>query len=262
MYRIPDVSENSSLSPSIDEEFREEVRREKEHEKNLVEDMKNLSGYGKSVTRIKTSASRLKSTDVRSDLAKKIAAERNVPKGTTIIFSKLQEKLVRLEKEWMEARNSITASFSNTIEIPTMCESYLKPKNTQVNRSGNGIGNGNGKCSKNRADSVSNNRGWDGCNNDSSDKKVKSTSSSSASDYQGGVDGGGRGGGGGGEKGGGGVGSGGGGGVACTIRLHQVLGVRPPIAVKGGESIHAENEGENFNYTYRQLFIRCLNHVT
>lgn len=223
MYRIPDVTENTLLSPSIDEEFREEVRREKEHEKNLVEDMKNLSGYGKSVTRTKTSDSRLKSTDVRSDLAKRTVGERSVPKGTTIIFSRLQEKLVRLEKEWMEARKSITASFSNTIEVPNMCEPYLRSINTQAHRNGNGIGNGNGKCSRNRVDSIENNRGWDGCSSPAKSNHSASSSSASASvsasKYQGG-----------------------GGGVACTIRLHQVLGVRPPIAMKGGGS-NAENEG-------------------
>ena len=227
MYRIPDITENNLLSPSIDEEFREEVRREKEREKNLVEDMKNLSGYGKSVTRTKTSENRPKSTDVRSDKSRKIVGERNLPKGITIIFSKLQEKLVRLEKEWVEARNSITASFSNTIEVPNMCEQYLKPNNTQAHRNGNGIGNGNVKCSKNRVDSMNSNRGWDGCNS-----PEKSNQSASAFEYQGG------------GKGGRGGGGGGGVGVACSIRLHQVLGVRPPIALKGGGS-NAENEGEN-----------------
>jgi hypothetical protein len=239
VYRIPDVTENTLLSPSIDEEFREEVRREKEHEKNLVEDMKNLSGYGKSVTRTKSSENRLKSTDVRADMTKKIVVERSVPKGTTIIFSKLQEKLVRLEKEWMEARSSITASFSNTIEVPNMCEQYLKPNNTQAPRNGNGIGNGNVKCSKNRADSMNNNRGWDGCS--SPDKSNHSASSASSSayayEYKGGR--GGR----------GGAGGGGGRGVACTIRLHQLLGVRPHMALKGGGS-NAENEGENSNHIY------------
>ena len=237
MYRIPDVTENILLSPSIDEEFREEVRREKEHEKNLVEDMKNLSGYGKSVTRTKTSENRLKSTDVRADMARKIVGERTVPKGTTIIFSKLQEKLVRLVKEWMDARNSITASFSNTVEVPYMCESYLKPNNTQAHRNGNGIGNGNVKSSKNRADSMNNNRGWDGCN--SPDKSNHSASAfASAYEYRGG-------------------GGGGGGGVACTIRLHQVLGVRPPMALKGGGS-NAENEGENKNHIHHQLFLKYV----
>ena len=79
LYQIPDITENNLLSPSIDEEFREEVRREKEHEKKKIEDMKNLSGYGKSITssRTKTFENRLNSTDVRSEMAKKTVGDKN-----------------------------------------------------------------------------------------------------------------------------------------------------------------------------------------
>ena len=184
--------------------------------------MKNLSGYGKSVTssRTKTFENRLNSTDVRSEMAKKNVGDKNsVPKGPTIIFSKLLEKLVRLEKEWTEAKSSITVLFSNKIELPNMCESYLISNNTQGNRCGNG--NGNLKCSKNRIDSI-NNRGRDGGKNPGKNDFYDNLNQ--------------------------------GGSLACTIRLHQVLGVRPPIAMaaKGIEGGHGgftndENDGNNLN---------------
>lgn len=221
MYRIPDITENNLLSPSIDEEFREEVRREKEHEKKLIEDMKNLSGYGKSVTssRTKTFENRLNSTDVRSEIAKKNVVDRNsVPKGPTIIFSKLLEKLVRLEKEWIEAKSSITVLFSNKIELPNMCESFLRSNNTQLHKNRNGNGNGNG--SKNRTDSINNNSGRDGGKNPGKNDFNDNLNQ--------------------------------GGSLACTIRLHQVLGVRPPIVtvLKGIEGGHGGFTNDKIDGNY------------
>ena len=208
MYRIPDLTQSDLLSPSIDEEFQEEVRREKQIEKNKIEDMKNLSGYGKSITRTKTSESWPKNTDVRSEMAKKIAGERNcVQKGTTIIFGKLLEKLIKLEKEWMEARNSISAIFSNSVEIPKVCELYLSSKTLAYR-------NGNGKFSKTHADSMNNSSGLDGGKNPGKNNSFSNNQGVS---------------------------------LACTIRLNQVLGVRPPMALKGGQGgfIDEEYDGED-----------------
>lgn len=182
--------------------------------------MKNLSGYGKSITssRTKTFENRLNSTDVRSEMTKKIVGDRNsVPKGPTIIFGKLLEKLERLEKEWMEAKSSITILFSNKIELPNMCESYLR-SDTQVHKNRNGNGNG----SKNRIDPINSHRGRDSGKNPGKNGFYGNLNQGVS--------------------------------LACTIRLHQVLGVRPPIAtaLKGIEGGHGgftneENDGKYLN---------------
>jgi hypothetical protein len=166
--------------------------REKEAEKRAKEELNNFSGLGKSVYVTKKNEIRAKTAEriVEARIGTGVA-KGTPPKGATIIFCKLQEKLRRLEKEWMEARSSVTASFG-AVEIHSQCESYLPPQKVSERNSSRG-----------KESSFNNYRGWDGGGGDRSGTSQDTGSFSN---------------------------------LGYKIRMHQVLGVKPPLAVLAADS--------------------------
>ena len=166
--------------------------REKEAEKRAKEDLNNFSGLGKSVYVTKKN-------EIKAKTAERIVEARigtgvskgTPPKGTTIIFCKLQEKLRRLEKEWIEARSSVTASFG-AVDVHSQCESFLPPQKDTERNAGRG-----------KESTFHNSRGWDGGGGDKSGT-TQDTGSFSNLGYK--------------------------------IRMHQVLGVKPPLALLAADT--------------------------
>ena len=128
--------------------------------------------------------------------------------GSAIIFIKLQTKLKKLEKEWMDARKKVLNCFLDTINCHNKCNYYSnsdKESNKNRNKSKE---IGKGKLIRNLVNSTiessfNNDRGWDGDGRPKSGSREKERISVVENNLS----------------------------LSCKIRTHQILGVKAPLTL-------------------------------
>ena len=136
--------------------------------------------------------------------------------GSAIIFIKLQTKLKKLEKEWMDARKNVSNCFFDTINSHNKCDYYLNIDN-ELNRSKNKE-KGKSKPIKNQINTTiesdfNNDQVWDGIGRPKSGSMSRLKSGSREKEKNGisivenNLS------------------------LSCKIRTHQILGVKAPLTL-------------------------------
>ena len=178
------------------------MKREKDAERRTKEELNNFSGIGKSVYNTKKNEIRVKTAERIVEARINTGAPKGTvtpPTSTTIIFCKLHEKVRRLEKEWMEARGSVRASFGS-VEVHSKCGSFLPPRKDAARSAGGG-----------RESTFNNSRAWDGGDRSAPSQTTRPASASASTSSKEGS-------------------------LGYRIRMHQILGVKPPLALSAADT--------------------------